>query len=243
MPQPINVNNTIQNTLNWLYAFIVGRPMTGVGGTVGEPALTLANMAMQTILAAPFAWSWNRQLVQPFTCQIGVSDYIVSAPNFGWLEKATVYLSGGNPPTFELEASGLLAQDGKNMRPTKIAPVYDDNQGNITFRLFANPDQAYTVTIIYQQKPPRITSLLTYWTPIPDKYAFLYERFMLAHMRGMYDIPGYLQDLNLFIRQLVGASEGLTEIQKAIFLEESIKILVTQQNAMSAANQGRQSRG
>lgn len=54
-----------------------------------EPALTAANMTLQTIVGPPFVWPWNRQ-VTSFIAQTGLQDYNASIANYGWLESATI---------------------------------------------------------------------------------------------------------------------------------------------------------
>lgn len=57
--------NTIQNSIDWAKRLSFNR--NPVIGNSMEPALTSANMVMQTILAPPFTWWWNnKELV--FTC-------------------------------------------------------------------------------------------------------------------------------------------------------------------------------
>jgi hypothetical protein len=309
--------NTIQGTMNWAAAFILNRPSSGVAGAYQEPGLTIANLIMSTILAPPFAWQWNRSIFNVATT-VGQSDYTVSLPNFGWLEKATLSLSGMTPPVVELQISPLIAASGKNNRPFKIAMVDDDNAGNVTFRLMAIPDQVYTVTLIYQKAPVQATTLFgaslgsitsiaaavagstvytasggftggaanglvgqyliistatssanngiffctassattitlnnqngvlqagaagtaqagTTWAPIPDKYNFLYERGMLAHLHAIYDMATYAMELQLFFRQLVNCSEGLSDTAKAIFLEDRLDMLRTEAAAQAAS--------
>lgn len=67
---------TIQGTANWSAAFILNRPSLNVAGNYQEPALTIANLLMSTILAPPFAWSWNRAFTTVSTV-VGQSDYTV----------------------------------------------------------------------------------------------------------------------------------------------------------------------
>ena len=75
----------------------------------------------------------------------------------------------------------------------------------------------------------------TTWAPIPDKYNFLYERGMLAHLHCIYDASStYLSELQLFFRQLVGCSEGLSDTAKAIFLEDKIAQLRTEASSAQA---------
>lgn len=51
---------TVQQTLTWASQFVNLRPMTL--GTGFEPALTIANLVLQTILGPPFRWRWNRDM-------------------------------------------------------------------------------------------------------------------------------------------------------------------------------------
>jgi|SRR5882672_1133496 len=233
----------ISDTLAWIAAFIVQRPTTGVGNIPNEPGMTAANKVMQTIQAPPFRWSWNRVENSTIVCTPGVTDYVVSLANWGWLEKASAFLSTNNPPTFTLEVSQVIEKETKQAQVQKVAPILDDNAGNITFRLSPAPDQAYAITLIYQKAAILATTLgATTWAPIPDRYAFLYEQGLLAHMQGIYSPQLYGFSLEMFFRQLVGAAESLTETEKAIFLEDQLRILRTQGNSQLSMTQGKQSR-
>ena len=80
---------------------------------------------------------------------------------------------------------------------------------------------------VVQASTPGIIQPAVTWAPIPDKYNFLYNRGMLAHLHGMYDMQSYLTELQLFIRELVGCSEGLSDTAKAIFLEDRLSQIRT----------------
>ena len=310
--------NTIQGTLNWASAFILNRPSIGVSGTYQEPALTIANLIMSTVLSPPFAWSWNRNTTT-FTTVAGTSDYTVAMSDFGWLEKATRSNNALNPPIVELQIVTNLAAAGRQNPPFKIALFSDDNAGNYVFRLLSVPDAVYTITLTYQKAPILATSLYsaslgsitsiaaasgttavytasggvtggnanglqntyifvsgatnslnnglyyatasssttvtlqnpnavlqsgaggiitsaTSWAPIPDKYNFLYERGMKAHLNAMYDAATYAMELQIFFRQLVGVSEGLSDAAKAIFLNDRLEQVTTE--AANAAATG-----
>lgn len=243
---PSSTINTLQNTQNWLTAFIVQRPTTGVGQVANEPFLTSANYAMQTILAPPFRWEWNRtSAISAITTVAGQSDYTIALPTFGWLEKANLVNPSpapNKPPNFELEVFGILAVDGQQNRPEKIAVLLDDNNGNITFRLFPVPDQVYTVNLDYQRAPILATGLTALWAPIPDKLAFLYERFMMAQLQMMYNQQLGLSNLEIFFRQLVGAADGLSDMERAIFLEDALRPIRMRQNELLNVQQGKQAR-
>ena len=308
--------NTVVGTLNWSAASILNRPTQNVAGNLYEPALTNANWIMSTILGPPFAWQWNR-VTASFTVNAGQSDTLINIPNFGWLEKATATNSNLTPPIFELQIDTLKAASGKNNQPYWISPVFDDNKGNITFRLMPIPDQTYTISLTYQQSPNFITSLYgppmvitsvnaasngqtvyngtisggggnsfagqyfqvsgfsgsatvnnglylctqssttiiqlvnpngvavtanaivasaMTWAPLPDKFNFLYETGMLARLYTIYDRSAYLTEMQLFWRQLVGCSEGLSDTARAIFLEDKLTQLRTEAAAQYATS-------
>lgn len=233
----------IQDTLNWLLAYTVQRPNTGVAQIANEPGLTAANKVMQTIMAPPLKWSWNPIENSSIVCTPGITDYTVSLPTWGWLEKALGFLSTNTPPAFEIEVYQLLSKEFTQNRPQEIAPIFDDNAGNITFRMMPPPDQAYQFTLTIQKAAVFAVSLgNTTWAPIPDRYAFLYEQGMMALIKGMYNEQFYFSNWELFLRSLVGASEGLTETEKAIFLEDQLRIMRTGQSSALGTSQGRQAR-
>lgn len=310
-----SVTNTIQGTLAWAAAFILNRTSSGVAGNYQEPGLTIANLLMSTILAPPFAWHWNRNTTT-ITAVAGTSDYTKALTDFGWLETATVFLSGATPETVAIEVSPFFAAESKTGRPFKLCVANDDNAGSYIFRLMPAPDAAYTINLSYQKAPIKATTLFgasvgsitsiaaasggstiytasggftggtanglagqyviissattaanngifyvtastattitvnnqngilqagaagtaqlgTTWAPIPDKYNFLYERGVKAHLHAMYDMATYLAEIQLFFRQLVGVSEGLSDTAKAIFLEDRLSQIRTE--AASAA--------
>lgn len=76
---------TITNSLNWVQAYALGRSLSAF--TASEPAITCANIILQTCIAAPFTWNWNRSSVT-FLTTAATQDYIVSAATFGIIEKA-----------------------------------------------------------------------------------------------------------------------------------------------------------
>lgn len=87
MAASVTVNQTIAYTqayLNWANLTI---------GTNNEPAMTAANIALQTIVGPPFVWPWNRTTVN-FLASQAVQDYNVALANFGFLESATLQMAG-----------------------------------------------------------------------------------------------------------------------------------------------------
>jgi hypothetical protein len=238
---------TIQQTIsNFVLPMIIQRPFTGIGGIANEPGLTSANYMMQTIMQPPFCWEWNRQVLNGIiTTVAGTSDYTVNISTFGWLEKATLVNASpaaNQPPNFELEIFKILSKDGQQNRPQKIALLADNGVGAITFRLFPVPDGVYSVDLDIQNAPLLASSLTSTWAPIPDKLAFLYERGMVAMAQMMYNQQLGLSNLEIFFRQLVAAAAGLSEMEKAIFLEDALRPIRMRQNELQAAQQGKAAR-
>ena len=78
----------LKTTLEWAKRFIANRDAT-IGNGV-EPAITNANLILQTVLGPPFRWRWNR-VITGFYTQAGVQDYKLinwqpqTAVGLGWL--------------------------------------------------------------------------------------------------------------------------------------------------------------
>lgn len=234
---------TVQQTLNWTAPFVVQRPTSGINGVANEPALTSANKIIAAMVAAPLRWNWNRaQILSAFTTTPGTSDYTLSIPNYGYLEKASLFLSTRTPSTFEIEVFPVLAVGSKQNEPAKISAVIDDGAGNITFRLLPVPDNAYTATLTYQKSATLLTALSQVWAPIPDKYAYIYETAMVAHMQGMYNLQAYFTGMELFFRMLVAAAEGMTESEKSMFLEDMLRDVQARAVASLSPQYGKQAR-
>lgn len=247
---PASTTITIQQTLNWCAAFIVGRPSSGVLGFANEPGLTTANKIIGTILAPPFRWSWNRKENSSVTTAQGTTDYAVALSNFGYLERAVYANSALNPSQKEIQIyqEKALSIEAKQGPPSWIAPIFDDDNGNVTFRVSPAPDAPgsppanYNLTLTFQQSPVLVTALSQTWAPIPDKLAYLYETAMLAHLQGMYSAQLFALGMEMFFRQLVGAAEGLSETEKNIFLEDKLRELRMQSTELLGAQQGKRSR-
>lgn len=213
-------------------------PLVFSANTYNDPAFSNADWVIQTILAPPFAWRWNRTIkgspsVPAFTTVTGKSDYSVSLPTFGWLEKATAYDPKSGYFAFELQVELLLAEETLPNQSTRIAAQYDDGQGNITFRLFPAPDQVYNVVLEFQNAAQLFTSVSQTWSPIPDYLSYVYNE-------GMdFKTFEYLADSRMqssgqaFFQSLAQMSEGLSESVKNLWLGDKLATL-----RQSAAVQG-----
>lgn len=231
---------TLQSSINWAQANLVSRgaPLTSWG--TNEPAISSANIVKQTILGAPFKWRWNRaSLILPNTVQ-ATQDYVQQATDLGFLEKTSVKDSSNN--VFEIETKISLGTDSQQGRPHSIAPQLDDNAGNITFRFMPVPDGVYTPTIIYQKKPTLFANLTDPWTPIPDEYAYIYNWGFLTMMQLYADDYRFQLSNQKFVAHLLAASEGLSEMEKNLFLGNWLTITDQQTTSQLRIQQGHQAR-
>ena len=105
-------------TLDWAKRFSFLRPQNN--GNYNEPAITNANIVLQTIVGPPFAWRWNR-VVTGFVSKPGQQDYTIfnylssTAVPKGWYAvdsngnsnsqlATTAGTTGSSQPTWELLA-------------------------------------------------------------------------------------------------------------------------------------------
>lgn len=207
----------ISQTVSWASPFVRFRPLTL--GTNSEPAMSSASLILQTILGAPFAWPWNRASTT-FTTTAGQQDYVVSAPGFGWLEMACCNLAGSAAPnTFEIpNIKNILGMATEQGRPHSIAKQLDNDAGSLTFRLLPVPDQAYTITLIYQIAAPLVASLIQTWAPLPDYMQYIAGWGFLALMQLYSDDMRFQMSNQKFVATLLAAAEGVEEEDRMLFV-------------------------
>jgi hypothetical protein len=181
-----------------------------------EPGLTMSNLILQRILGAPFIWRQNRASFSIPISTAGGTDYTVSLPNLGRIE--TQWLTDSNDKVMELHGAVCLAKVSSTRRPFNVAPQYDDNQGNITFRFNSIPDQAYTAWFDYQQKAQLITSWANPWGVIPDECGYIYNTGFLSLAALLVNDARFGIWERQFVGDLLGAQDGLDEQARAIFL-------------------------
>lgn len=211
---------TIQNTATWSSAFLEQQPLS-INGM--EPALSSAQLVLQTILGPPFAWPWNRGIVN---YQTNAQDYTVAGlSKFGFLEGGTVQAtaSGGKP--FSVAVKHFLEVDASSARPLHAGAYIDDGAGNITFRLTPAPDQQYSVTLPYQKKCPVVYSLAQTWAPIPDEKNYVCQWGFLALMSLIGNDARFNEYNTKFITALLGQAGGLSELERNIFLANWTRVM------------------
>jgi len=278
-----NSSITVLRTIEWSKRFIFRRP--AVLGNFGDPAITSANLILQTILGPPFIWRWNRAVIG-FVTNPGQQDYTVfnwtantfvpvgyvlvdnngnsqqvtmagttgstqptwnitvggvttdgsavwtnkgpivagnltGTYQFGWIENASIRQQNPNTCAYEwkqLSPKIDLALESAQARPNFIAAEFDNGNNNVTFRLMPAPDNSYPVSITIQQKPPIIAGVNSTWAPIPDEYSRLYNWGFLSLMYLFADDPRFQFANQKFIANLLSTSEGLSETEQNIAL-------------------------
>jgi hypothetical protein len=217
-----HLQNTLDRTITYAKSIKQLRPLTGIGGANNEPAFSIADDIRSLILSPPFAWSWNRSEATANVTVAGGQDYAVTIADFGWIEKAVLEDSSGKSK--ELTVKTVLAATTTQQRPESICAYEDDNAGAITFRLFPSPSDTYTLTVIYQKSPPLFAATTDNWTPIPDRYSYLYNAGFIAKVYERTRDGRYLPAFASFLRMLVSANGGLSEAQVNLFLEGQIDL-------------------
>lgn len=139
--------NTLLRTIEFSKKLNFGR--RSALGDFLEPALTSANIIMQTILGAPFAWRWNR-VVTGFITTAGQQDYTL----INWQAGLTV------------QAGWLVVDDAGNSQKVStpgilgtVAPSWNHTKGGTT------PESTHSGTAVW-------TNLGSIGQPVSQTYTF-----------------------------------------------------------------------
>jgi hypothetical protein len=232
---------------NWTASFAIAKGAVTVdsngnsqlcttAGTTGSVTPTWTTMTGGTTTDGTVIWTNSGPINTP----------VSQTYRFDWIEKASLQAPDPNTQTLqwkEFSPVNSLALDSAPSRPRFISPQGDDGQGNITFRLQPVPEQAYPIALILQQKPPIITGLNSTWAPIPDEYSRIYNWGFLALMLLFSDDPRFQTANQKFVTALLSASQGLTQTQINIWLNQWQAVTGQQITDADKLQQGTQARG
>lgn len=175
---------------------------------------------------------------------ITTQDYTVPGSTLSHISHASVLDidADGNPIKWQqLSVKNDLSFESSQNRPEFIGVNTQDGNGNITFRVFSSPDKKYPVSVHTNLAAPRIVSINQTWAPLPDFMQYIYEWGFLALMWQFADDPRSAYANNQFKAGLLSRSEGLSEEQKNIFLNnwEALQegYLMTMQQGKAARSQ------
>ena len=190
-----------------------------------EPGVTFANLVLGRVLGPPMKWRFNRGTLSFGISQIGGTDYTQTVTDLGWIEKQ--WITDASGAVHALEGAQALAKTTASGRPRTVAPEYDDNAGNITFRFDAVPSSSGTAYFDYQKKAPIVSSFGNFWAPIPDEYAYIYNPLFLALAGNLVGDPRTPVWTQMGVAALLGAQQGLTVQEIAIFVGEWDRLMQT----------------
>ncbi len=103
-------------TMEWAKKFNFNR--SSANGNFIEPALTSANIVMQTMLGAPFAWWFNRKRIG-FITTIGQQDYTVFNYAASTVVKVGWYTTDGAGNSYVATTAGTTGSSAPTWVPTK----------------------------------------------------------------------------------------------------------------------------
>jgi hypothetical protein len=232
-----NRTNLLAVKLNWYIVDSNGySQVVSVAGTTGSSAPTW-NLTVGGITTDGTV-TWTNQGLIP-------TDFPVSQTySFNWMETQSVLdITQTTDKWIEIQSKISLGLDSSQARPKFISAQIDDGLGDITFRLMPVPDAAYPVVITIQQKPPLFTSVNQTWSPIPDEYSHIYNWGFLSMMWMYADDPRFAFANQKFISHLLAASEGLSETEINIFLNNWQYVTGQPVEKGSRLQQGVQARG
>ena len=216
----MSVNITLMNVLVYVSTILKNQRLL-INNM--EPGLRMGNNVLGSILCPPFTFRWNRHTLTQDINNADGTDYEVSWPSLGWIE--TQWLEHGEPgdsdySIVQINGAQSIAKTTMSKPPSMVAPVYDDNEGNVTIRFDAVPDQDYTAYFDYQASATLLTSPASTFGPIPDQFSFLYTKWMLAEgalLVGDSRRETFLRDA---VYSLLAMQDGMTEQQKAIMAQQ-----------------------
>lgn len=205
-----------------------------------EPGVTMANIVLGTMLGPPFVWRQNRTSVSFAISNAGGTDYTQSIPNMGFIETQWLVDAKGN--ILELSGATALARVSYQRQPTKIAAQYDDNEGNITFRLNSVPDAPYTAFLDIQNCAPIITSPADTFTPFSDYFGYLFNKGMLSEGALLVNDSRFSIWRSEWIAQCLATQDGLDAQAKDMFYNQFMNTTRTVQRSQDMAKLGSQQR-
>jgi hypothetical protein len=205
-----------------------------------EPAVTMANTVLGTMLGAPFVWRQNRTALSFAIATAGGTDYEQSVPTLGFIE--TQWLADANGNIYELNGATALAKVSSERTPTLVAPQYDDNLGNITFRFNSVPDADYTAFFDYQNAAPLITSPADTFSPLSDYFGYLFNKGMLSEGALLVNDSRFSIWRAEWIAQLLATQDGLDAQARDMFFNQFMNTTRTALRSQGMAQNGTQGR-
>jgi len=205
-----------------------------------EPGLTAARDILQLMLAPPFVWRFNRASFSINIATANGTDYAVGPILLGrienqWLESSTGAIS-------DLNGAVSLSKVSSVRRPVLVAPQYDNNAGTITFRFNSIPDAPYTAFFDYQLTPPLISGWAKGFGPVPDEFAFIFNKWMLSEAALIVNDARFEIWRREAIAGLLATQDGLDAQAKNMFYDQMMNVGRTNFRGQSLGQSGAKAR-
>jgi len=234
--------NTLQDTINYITPFC--RYQSANVGVSNQPIVGIASIVRSIMLAAPFQWRFNRKTNTDIVTEKGTQDYDESIADLGFVEKATLTDTNGKIWSVkDILNNEPLEQSTTQARPTSMAVQDDDGAGNLVFRFSAVPEAVYHVGLVYQMTPVKFTATTDPWAPIPDSFADVYNNLCMGYYMDSCQDGRAPQYIARGIAGLLARSQGLSEMDKAVFAQAYMNFNVQQILNTLKTQQGTQAQG
>lgn len=233
----MSVTLSIQNSMTYVQSLIDNQRLN-VNNM--EPGVTMANTVLGTMLGAPFCWRQNRSNLSIAISTLAGTDYTESVPTMGFIE--TQWLADPEGNILELNGAGALAMVSFQRQPTLMAPQYDDNNGNITFRFNSVPDGDYTAFVDFQNAATLITSPADTFTPLSDYFGYLFNKGMLSEGALLVNDSRFSIWRSEWIAQCLATQDGLDAQAKDMFYNQFMNTTRTVQRSQDMSKNGGQGR-
>lgn len=203
-------------TITAANAFIAGNLVTITGLT--NTVFNVTNAAILTASATQFTFA---------------STYSLSSTADSGLA-----LSGNIIQFDDVKNTEPLSESSNLQEPATVSVQYDDGAGNITFRLMGVPNGQYNVILNFQMASQPFTGTSSTWSPIPDRYDYIFNRGFLAETLEPVDAQRAALEKQRFIMSLISIAEGMTLSQKLIFMAQYLNIDAQTAAKMLGVQQG-----
>lgn len=233
----MSVTLSVQASMTFVQSLIDNQRLTVNNN---EPAVTMANIVLGTMLGPPFVWRQNRSTFNFPINTAGGTDYVQSVPSLGFIE--TQWLEDDQGGIYEMNGITSLAKVSAVRTPTLVAPQYDDNVGNITYRFNSVPDAGYTAYFDYQGAAPLITSPAQTFLPLSDYFGYLFHKGMLSEGALMVNDSRFAVWRGEWIAQLLATQDGLNDQAKDMFYAQFMNTTRTVQRSQGMTANGTQGR-
>jgi hypothetical protein len=242
------MSTTVQNAIDFAQPFVEYIPPSA--GNNNNPALSIANMIQNMVTSPPFTWGWNRNEDHATSTVAGTQDYVCALTDFGFLEKITLKDTNGNlydvSDIYNTAALGIgNATTAKCARPNSAAVISVTYGTSFKLRFLAVPDAVYVVYQTYQKLVTPMAALTGTpgtWT-IPDQYQDIYFNLFLGEIMAFADDARSQLYRQRGVLSLLAKAEGLSELQKNLFLEQFWARAGQQQQTALVRQQAQQARG